>query len=546
MRLDDNGGILDGDVRPATVLRAGALGELVALLLAAQAITLGVAWIAAAPLSSPSWTMAIVGAWIVLRTIGCLSGQIASILGTVCALVATQWVAITAEEVPIWLSKGPFSPPVIIFVLSCLFVVDLCDFPWRWGWTMAELRDKGSERLRKIPAQVWMWGAAALFVLYMIVVPAADVLWEQYQPSDIQSRETEDMTFAEAFRLRTTELFTTVWFFALGASVGSFLNVVVYRTPRRESLIMRGSACPKCGAKIDGKDNLPLIGWIRLHGKCRNCDQPISPRYPLVEAAVGCLFLLFFFAELLSGGLNLPVRYPNHYAGVVWIIFYTKWDLIGLYLFHCLLLSALFTWSLIRYDGQRVPLRSIATTFTMLLIPLIIWPGLMLVSMQLPAGITASSDRLAALLSAFAGGLVGCVAGLLVDRLKQFGKSPIEREFVAGLALVGVVMGWQAALSATAITLFIHLLVRFAAPAMISRWSLTASLFFATIIQLLSWRAQSLYLSAWWPVIEISGVSLAIWAGTVAVLLVAFWSLRPIGTSSTAFESTAEESATVP
>ena len=521
MRLEDHEATFEGSLRPATILRAGALGELAALLLAAHAMTFGIAWLAVNASAPTGWLMAFVAVWIIARSVGCWSGNLLSVAGTLCAMATTQWVAFTLGEVPIWLSKGPFSPHVITLLLSCLLIVDVCDFPWRWGWTMAELRHSISTSLSKVPARAWGWGALTLFVLYMIIVPAAGVLWEQLWPSDIGSREMEDMSFAEAARLRMTELFTTVWFFAFGASVGSFLNVVVYRTPRRESLVMRRSACPKCGAKIAGKDNLPLIGWIRLHGKCRNCELPISARYPLVEGTTGCLFLLFFFAELLSGGLNLPIRHPNHYAGVVWIIFYTKWDLIGLYLFHCLLLSTLFSWSLIRYDGQRIPSRSIVTALTMMLAPVIAWPGLLLVPMQLPLGITVGSERLEAILTTVAGGLVGCIAGLLVDRLVKLGKSPLEREFAVGLALVGVAMGWQAALSATAITLLIHLIVSFVAPTVKSGWSLTASLFLATIIQLLSWRAQSLYLADWWPVVEVSGISLAIWAGAVVVLLIA-------------------------
>lgn len=521
MRLEDHEATIEGSLRPATILRAGALGELAALLLAVYAMTFGIAWLAVNTGAPSGWFMAFVAVWIIARSFGCLSGNLLSVVGTLCAIAITQWVTFTLGEIPIWLSKGPLSPHVITFLLSCLLIVDVCDFPWRWGWTMVELRHSILTSVIKVPARAWGWGALTLFVLYMIIVPAADVLWEQLWPSDIRSREIEDMSFAEAARLRMTELFTTVWFFAFGASVGSFLNVVVYRTPRRESLVMRRSACPKCGAKIAGKDNLPLIGWIRLHGKCRNCELPISARYPLVEGTTGCLFLLFFFAELLSGGLNLPIRHPNHYAGVVWIIFYTKWDLIGLYLFHCLLLSTLFSWSLIRYDGRRIPSRSIVTTLTMILVPVIVWPDLLLVPMQLPSGIEIGSDQLEAVLTAVAGGLVGCIAGLFVDRLIKLGKSPQEREFTMGLSAVGIVLGWQAALSTMAITLLIHLLAGSLAPALKSRWSLMASLLLATIIQLLSWRAQSLYLADWWPVVEVSGISLAIWAGAVVMLLVA-------------------------
>jgi len=74
-----------------------------------------------------------------------------------------------------------------------------------------------------------------------------------------------------------------------GAIVGSFLNVVVYRLPRGESLSAPGSRCPACEVPIKPYDNVPVLGWLWLRGRCRNCGDPISPRYPLVEAATAVL-----------------------------------------------------------------------------------------------------------------------------------------------------------------------------------------------------------------------------------------------------------------
>lgn len=80
------------------------------------------------------------------------------------------------------------------------------------------------------------------------------------------------------------------FFFALGAIVGSFLNVVVYRLPRGENLVVPSSACPKCGTKLTWRENLPIIGWLMLGGRCRFCRSKISPEYPLVETLVAVLF----------------------------------------------------------------------------------------------------------------------------------------------------------------------------------------------------------------------------------------------------------------
>lgn len=87
------------------------------------------------------------------------------------------------------------------------------------------------------------------------------------------------------------ELFLwTCWLTCLGGAVGSFLNVVVYRLPRRESLITPPSHCPRCGHPIRWFDNLPVFGWIVLGGRCRDCRAAISIRYPLIEAVVAATF----------------------------------------------------------------------------------------------------------------------------------------------------------------------------------------------------------------------------------------------------------------
>jgi leader peptidase (prepilin peptidase) / N-methyltransferase len=74
-----------------------------------------------------------------------------------------------------------------------------------------------------------------------------------------------------------------------GAMIGSFLNVVAYRLPRRESLVTPGSHCPGCDTPIKFYDNVPVLGWLMLRGRCRNCHVSISPRYPIVEAVTAAL-----------------------------------------------------------------------------------------------------------------------------------------------------------------------------------------------------------------------------------------------------------------
>jgi leader peptidase (prepilin peptidase)/N-methyltransferase len=76
----------------------------------------------------------------------------------------------------------------------------------------------------------------------------------------------------------------------LGLIAGSFLNVVIYRVPLRQSVVWPASRCPACGAPIEPRDNVPLLSYVLLRGRCRNCKARISARYPLVEALTGAMF----------------------------------------------------------------------------------------------------------------------------------------------------------------------------------------------------------------------------------------------------------------
>src|SRR5688500_3415029 len=74
-----------------------------------------------------------------------------------------------------------------------------------------------------------------------------------------------------------------------GLAFGSFFNVVIARLPAGESLVRPGSKCPHCGHPVRPRDNVPVLSWLLLRGRCRDCDAPISPRYPLVEALTAAL-----------------------------------------------------------------------------------------------------------------------------------------------------------------------------------------------------------------------------------------------------------------
>jgi leader peptidase (prepilin peptidase)/N-methyltransferase len=90
-----------------------------------------------------------------------------------------------------------------------------------------------------------------------------------------------------------------------GLLIGSFLNVVAYRLPRGESLSHPRSRCPGCGAAIAAYDNIPVLSWLLLRGRCRRCGEPISIRYPLVEATTAVLYALVVAAQDDALGIAL-------------------------------------------------------------------------------------------------------------------------------------------------------------------------------------------------------------------------------------------------
>ena len=102
------------------------------------------------------------------------------------------------------------------------------------------------------------------------------------------------------------ELMPILAFFSfwLGACIASFLNVVIWRAPRGESIVSPPSHCPKCNSQIKWYQNIPILSWLALRGKCANCRAPISPRYICVELLGGLLFLAVF---IHATALSLPV-----------------------------------------------------------------------------------------------------------------------------------------------------------------------------------------------------------------------------------------------
>ena len=183
-----------------------------------------------------------------------------------------------------------------------------------------------------------------------------------------------------------------------GSIIGSFLNVCIYRLPRHESIVWPSSRCPACGKQIAPYDNIPILSFLWLRGRCRACRAPISLRYPLVEAANGF-----------------------GYAAIVWR-FGLDWPSLA----YAALFSALLVVTFIDLDHQISPDR-----ITLPGIPL----GILCAAAVLPIGIV---DSLLGVL--LGGGLLWFMAWLSPY---LFGKEGMGGGDIKLLAMVGAFLGWE-------------------------------------------------------------------------------------------------------
>jgi leader peptidase (prepilin peptidase) / N-methyltransferase len=144
-------------------------------------------------------------------------------------------------------------------------------------------------------------------------------------------------------------VFLAVFFSLVGAAVGSFLNVCILRIPEDLSIITPPSRCPRCGHPIRFYDNIPIISYLLLRGKCRDCEERISPRYPLIE------FLTAVVSYILFRQYGLTLGYPVVFVFICTLIVITFIDLDHQIIPHVLTLSGIPIFALlsILFMGQR-------------------------------------------------------------------------------------------------------------------------------------------------------------------------------------------------
>ena len=209
-----------------------------------------------------------------------------------------------------------------------------------------------------------------------------------------------------------------------GLCIGSFLNVVIFRLPKDESLVKRSSRCMTCGTPILWRDNIPVLGWLMLKGKCRSCGEPISKRYPIVES-LNCIIYLIAFSVL---DFSLQT------------------------ILYCFFFSALICIAFIDWDTQEMDLR-ILFFIALLAVPDIVLSIINLCAedtfRQLPEFVTAGNLSLASHLIGLV--CIGLPFFLIGEISKPIIKKKFEESFRAIelgdtilMAAGGLLIGWKA------------------------------------------------------------------------------------------------------
>ena len=231
-----------------------------------------------------------------------------------------------------------------------------------------------------------------------------------------------------------TDAVVTLLLLVIGGNLGSFLNVVVHRLPRGESVVHGGSHCPACGAAIRWYDNVPVLGWLQLGGRCRDCALPIAARYPLLEAAGALLIGGVAAVELLSGGRTIPGdSFGGGRSGADNLLLRPDPLLISIALLHAWLLFNLLLLCAVEADRQEVPGWWTRSLLLISVAVAAVWPAL------LPVGLW--SGNTAWHTSGPARGLIIALVGMGCGWVLGRGVTGGMR---SGLLLAGATLGWQA------------------------------------------------------------------------------------------------------
>ncbi|XZE53364.1 prepilin peptidase [Planctomycetaceae bacterium SH139] len=353
-------------------------------------------------------------------------------------------------------------------------------------------------------------------LVYMVLLPTAQWL-QQWNASPQETYALEEESLGEIFRIHSAKVAIFAIFVAIGASFGSFLNVVAESLPSGRSIALRSSACPQCEQPIRRVDNLPIISYLLLGGRCRSCQTAIPLRYLLTELTGAGLFAAMFIGELVSGAANLPGVKQPMYTGIVWIILYTKWNVVAVTAYHLFLFCTVMTAVFAQVQRLSLPLRFWLPALLLAIGLPTVFPDLM--PLKIDASIAAWLP-----LSNLSVGLVSSLAGLAAavataPLLGQFARRTLltkqapPSEDTDGedtsdggstlswsLCVLGAGLGWQATVSIVVLCVAALLLLRLLPPVRHTFGQLgpTALLFLVALAHQLAWQSIFEWTRAIW------------------------------------------------
>jgi leader peptidase (prepilin peptidase) / N-methyltransferase len=222
-----------------------------------------------------------------------------------------------------------------------------------------------------------------------------------------------------------------------GAVIGSFLNVVAHRVPLGESLVSPPSRCPECEAPVKPYDNVPVVSWLLLRGRCRNCGTPISPRYPLVELATAVVFAAVVAVRGFDNDLVLELPFVAALIALAAIDFDHK--LLPNKIVYPLAAYGVIATLLVDRDDLVENLIAGAGAFAFLLLAVIAYPrgmGMGDVKLAGAMGLYLGLSVIPALLTAF---LTGSIVGVVIIAREGAAGRKKAVPFGVFLALGGIV-----------------------------------------------------------------------------------------------------------
>jgi leader peptidase (prepilin peptidase)/N-methyltransferase len=264
------------------------------------------------------------------------------------------------------------------------------------------------------------------------------------------------------------------------------------------NIVWPGSHCPRCGHPIRWFDNIPVLSWMVLRGRCRDCHAPISIRSPLVEAGTAVLFGVLAAGEILRHGVNVPVRALGSAGAAAPLR--TLPELLGLYTYHLVLLCTLLAAALIACDKRRPPWPLFVPALLVGLLAPLGWPELH----PVPAWPGLADCPLAGLIDGGAGLLAGAVLGGLAALVCRGPHGGAAGDLWGGAACVGVVLGWQSACPLVLLAMAVYGAVRIAArwEPEIDRLPAAAWLGLLTLCWVVTWARLDEWARLFWAMLS--------------------------------------------